>query len=226
MHAAASFESCSWTLYSQAFYPKFTTGNRDGCEPVSLFEDESWHSVELTLSLRMRGDGPMNSSPAMPTAVSMRVPPFCCRNKAHTAATPPFFHCDPPSDFGVVEREPSYALYMKIKFEFDDGLFSGETNAGGFVEDDPFAPAAFPLAGGAYIGFTARTGGSTNNHVRHFPWPCSQTRWRYFVCTFDGGWVDCSLAVGSASHCLSRASPTTTDADACHQLHPGGRCIA
>ena len=55
-------------------------GNREGCEPVSLFEDSSWHSVELKISLRMR-------------------------------------------DFGVVPREPSYALYMRMEFDFDDGLF-------------------------------------------------------------------------------------------------------
>ena len=29
-------------------------GNREGCEPVSLFEDSQWHTVELVLRLRMR----------------------------------------------------------------------------------------------------------------------------------------------------------------------------
>ena len=29
-------------------------GNREGCEPVSLFEDSQWHTIELVLRLRMR----------------------------------------------------------------------------------------------------------------------------------------------------------------------------
>ena len=73
-------------------------GNREGCPPVSLFEDERWHSVDLNII---------------------------------------------PDGIGGA----------KVKFDLDRGAYAGY----GILAD-------YKLPSPAYLGFTARTGGLTNNH--------------------------------------------------------------
>ena len=73
-------------------------GNREGCPPVSLFEDERWHSVDLNII---------------------------------------------PDGIGGA----------KVKFDLDRGAYAGY----GILAD-------YKLPSPAYLGFTARTGGRTNNH--------------------------------------------------------------
>lgn len=64
-------------------------------------------------------------------------------------------------DWEYAPREPSYRLYMRVEFDFDDGLFGGTVNFGGF-SDGGFGGEW--MTGTSYLGFTARTGGATNNH--------------------------------------------------------------
>jgi hypothetical protein len=82
------------------FEGRATCGNREGCPPVSLFEDddESWHDVELNIT---------------------------------------------PDDNGGAT----------VVFTLDRGVYGGY----GII-------AAYDLPSPAYLGFTGRTGGATNNH--------------------------------------------------------------
>ena len=80
-----------------------TCGNREGCPPVSYFEDSQWHDVELTIT---------------PTT-----------DRHHRGQATLAFTLDGESYGG-----------------------SGRVNA------------SYSLPNTTYLGFTARTGGSTNNH--------------------------------------------------------------
>ena len=73
-------------------------GNREGCIPVSLFDDAQWHVVEVNIAVTGAG--------------------------------------------GAV-----------VTFDFDNGAYGGFGLADGYRLPQP-----------AYLGFTARTGGATNNH--------------------------------------------------------------
>lgn len=94
-------------------------GNRQGCEPVSLFEDSRWHKVELKLALRDR-------------------------------------------EWAAVPHDPSHGLYMRIEFDFDDGLFGGIANVAPPGADSYSGANILPHP--CYLGFTARVGGLTDNH--------------------------------------------------------------
>ena len=79
-------------------------GNREGCIPVSLFDDAAWHSVDVALV---------------------------------------------PSSNGA-----------NVMFNFDNGAYGGFGTISGYT-----------LPARAFLGFTARTGGATNNHwIRKVSW--------------------------------------------------------
>jgi hypothetical protein len=82
------------------FEGRATCGNQEGCPPVSLFDNEQWHDVELNISPDGKG-----------------------------GAT--------------------------VVFDLDGGVYGGY---------GMLAPGTYVLPSPAYLGFTARTGGATNNH--------------------------------------------------------------
>ena len=87
-------------------------GNRQGCEPVSLFEDSRWHKVEVTLKMRDR-------------------------------------------EWAAVPRDAPHRLYMRIEFDFDDGLFGGIANAGATAANRAnWYSGAGILPSPAFLGFT------------------------------------------------------------------------
>eukprot|EP01044_Picomonas_judraskeda_P000480 COSAG03_NODE_21_length_21000_cov_26.440649_6_plen_1159_part_00 len=64
-------------------------------------------------------------------------------------------------DWNFAPRDPSHRLYMRVEFVFDDGIFGGTVNFGGFSDE---GYGGDWMTGTSYLGFTARTGGATNNH--------------------------------------------------------------